>query len=305
VARLDPTTGRVKAVVKVGVDPLLLVVAAGRVWTMQFGDGTLTMIDPETNEAAAVRVGEAAGIASDGDDIWVAANGNTLVRLDGESGKRERVLKLARKSLFELRDAGFLTVSSESIWLTIPLLGEPLADQTLWRIDPRTGAVKARAPLLANPVSIANDARYVWVANIDGGKITRVDKATNTAKHIDASVGPAGVAIDAGSVLGHALRAGGVADQPRHDTCAGEDPSRHKYDTQHRLRGRESVGDNRIGGVGARPGDEQGRADDRPDRAETGDRADRRGLPRRRPVGLDRMNPMTSTGSVIGWLRRS
>jgi DNA-binding beta-propeller fold protein YncE len=200
VARLDPTTGRVKAVVRVGVDPLLLVVAAGRVWTMQFGDGTLAMIDPETNEAAAVRVGEAAGIASDGDDIWVAANGNTLVRLDGESGKRERVLKLARKSLFELRDAGFLTVSSESIWLTIPLLGEPLADQTLWRIDPRTGAVKARAPLLANPVSIANDARYVWVANIDGGKITRVDKATNTAKHIDASIGPAGVAIGAGSV---------------------------------------------------------------------------------------------------------
>jgi DNA-binding beta-propeller fold protein YncE len=200
VVRIDPTTGRVKAVVTVGVDPLLLVVAARQVWTMQFGDGTLARIDPETNEAAAVRVGEAAGIASDGDDIWVAANGNTLVRLDGESGKRERVLKLARKPLFELRDAGFLTVSSESIWLTIPVLGEPLADQTLWRIDPRTGAVKATAPLLANPVSLAKDARFVWVANIDGGKITRVDMATNTAKNIEASIGPAGVAIGAGSV---------------------------------------------------------------------------------------------------------
>jgi sugar lactone lactonase YvrE len=200
VIRMDPTTGHVKAVIAVGADPLLLVVAARRVWTMQFGDGTLARIDPETNEAVVVQVGEAAGIASDGNDIWVAANGNTLVRLDGESGKRERVLKLAPKPLFELRDAGFLTVSAESIWLTIPVLHEPLADQTLWRIDPGTGAVKARAPLLANPVSLANDGRYVWVANIDGGKITRVDMASNAAKNIDASIGPAGVAIGAGSV---------------------------------------------------------------------------------------------------------
>jgi len=200
VVRLDPTSGRVKAVIPVGVDPLLLAVAAGQVWTMQFGDGKLARIDPETNEAVPYSVGEAAGMASDGDDIWVAANGKTLVRLDGESGKREQVFELAKKPLFELRDAGFLTVGSGSIWLTIPVLGEPLADQTLWRVDPRTGVVKARAPLLANPVSLATDARYVWVANIDGGKITRVDMATDTAKNVETSIGPAGVATGAGSV---------------------------------------------------------------------------------------------------------
>jgi streptogramin lyase len=200
VVRVDATSGRVEAVVRVGVDPLQLVVAARQVWTMEFGQGTLARIDPASNKAAAVDIGEAAGMASDGDDIWVAANGNTLVRLDGESGKRERVLKLARKPLFELRDAGFLTVSSGSIWLTIPVLGDNFADQTLWRIDPQTGAVKARAPLLANPVSLAADARYVWVANIDGGKVTRVEVATNTAKNVSASIGPAGVATGAGSL---------------------------------------------------------------------------------------------------------
>jgi len=200
VVRVDARSGRVEAVVPVGVDPLQLVVAARQVWTMEFGQGTLARIDPATNKAAAIDIGEAAGMASDGDDIWVAANGNTLVRLDGESGKRERVLKLARKPLFELRDAGFLTVSSGSIWLTIPVLGDNSADQTLWRIDPQTGAVKARAPLLANPVSLAADARYVWVANIDGGKVTRVEVATNTAKNVAASIGPAGVATGAGSL---------------------------------------------------------------------------------------------------------
>jgi len=74
---------------------------------VEFGQGTLTRIDPASNKAAAIDIGQAAGMASDGEDIWVAANGNTLVRLDGESGKRERVLKLAGKPLFELRDAGF------------------------------------------------------------------------------------------------------------------------------------------------------------------------------------------------------
>jgi DNA-binding beta-propeller fold protein YncE len=200
VVRVDATSGRVKAVVPVGVDPLQLAVAARQVWTLEFGEGTLARIDPETNKPAAVDIGEAAGMASDGDDIWVAANGNTLLRLDGESGKRERVLKLARKPLFELRDAGFLTVSAGSIWLTIPVLGDNSADQTLWRIDPPTGAVTARAPLLANPVSLAADARYVWVANIDGGKVTRVDVMTNAAKNVAASIGPAGVAIGAGSL---------------------------------------------------------------------------------------------------------
>jgi sugar lactone lactonase YvrE len=200
VVRVDARSGRVEAVVPVGVDPLQLVVAARQVWTMEFGRGTLTRIDPASNKAAAIDIGEAAGMASDGEDIWVAANGNTLVRLDGESGKRERVLKLASRPLFELRDAGFLTVSSGSIWLTIPVLGDNSADQTLWRIDPQTGAVKARAPLLANPVSLAADARYVWVANIDGGKVTRVEVATNTAKNVAASIGPAGVATGAGSL---------------------------------------------------------------------------------------------------------
>lgn len=200
VVRVDARSGRLEAVVPVGVDPLQLVIAARQVWTMEFGSGTLARIDPASNKAATVDIGEAAGIASEGDHIWVAANRNTLVRLDGESGKQERVLKLARKQLFELRDAGFLTVSSGSIWLTIPVLGDNSADQTLWRIDPQTGAVEARAPLLANPVSLAADARYVWVANIDGGKVTRVEVATNTAQNFAASIGPAGVATGAGSL---------------------------------------------------------------------------------------------------------
>ncbi len=184
----------------VGADPLLLTVAAGQVWTMDFGEGTLTRIDPKTNDATRVDVGEVAGMASGGDDIWVTANGNTLVRLDGATGARERVLQLGGKRLFELRDAGFLTVAVDSIWLTIPVLGDNSAAQTLWRVDPRTGAVTARAPLLANPVSLAADDRYVWVANIDSDTVTRVNVATNRVRQVEADTGPGAVASGAGSL---------------------------------------------------------------------------------------------------------
>jgi streptogramin lyase len=200
VVRIDAGSGCVKAVIKVGADPLLLSIAAGRVWTLDFGEGTLSRIDPERNVAVHVDVGEAAGMASDGSDIWVAANGNTLVRLDAITGAREHVLELAEQKLFELRDAGFLTVAAGSIWLTIPVLGQPTADQTLWRVDPRTGAIEAHAPLRANPVSLAADDRYVWVANIDGNTVTRVDVLTNQAKQVETSVGPAAVATCAGSL---------------------------------------------------------------------------------------------------------
>jgi streptogramin lyase len=200
VVRIDAVSGCVKAVIGVGADPLLLAIAAGRVWTLDFGDGTLSRIDPGANAAAHVDVGEAAGMASDGRDIWVAANGHALVRLDGVTGEREHVLRLAGKKLFELRDAGFLTVAAGSIWLTIPVLGQPRADQTLWRVDPQTGGIEARAPLGANPVSLAADHRYVWVANIDGDTVTRVDVRTNQAKQVETSVGPAAVATCAGSL---------------------------------------------------------------------------------------------------------
>jgi DNA-binding beta-propeller fold protein YncE len=201
IVRLDASSGRVKAVIPVGRDPLLLVPTGGSIWTLQFGDGKLARIDPKTNHVAEVDLGEGVGLASDGADVWVAANGNTLVRLDGSTGRRKLVLKLAKRRLFALRDAGFLIADSGAIWVTIPVLGDNTADQTLWRVDPRTGAVTARAPLLANPVSLAADGgRYIWVANIDGGKITRVDVTTNKTENFETDIGPAGVAYGAGSL---------------------------------------------------------------------------------------------------------
>ena len=57
VVRVDAATGDVTAVVPVGPDPLLLAVASGRIWTLNLGDGTLSLVDPSSNEARTVRRG--------------------------------------------------------------------------------------------------------------------------------------------------------------------------------------------------------------------------------------------------------
>src|SRR5919106_3554325 len=131
VVRIDAVTGETLAVIPVGEEPSLLRVASGHPWTMNFGDGSLSRIDPETNTAITVDVGEVAGLASDGRDIWVAVDGRRVMRLDGATGERELSLKIATDQIFELGDAGFLATDGSDIWLTVPELGRRLADQSL------------------------------------------------------------------------------------------------------------------------------------------------------------------------------
>ncbi len=125
VVRVDAETGAVEAVVPVGPDPLLLAVASGRIWTLNLGDGTLSRVEPSSNEARTVRRGVVVGIASDNRDLWLARDGNVVSRLDGATGQTEISFALGPKPLFALRDAGFLGIGTKSVWLTVPRVGEP------------------------------------------------------------------------------------------------------------------------------------------------------------------------------------
>jgi len=150
VVRVDPASGRVQAVVRVGPDPLLMEVASGHVWTLNLGDGTLSRIDPATNRATTMSIGVVAGVTGDGDDLWVAVDGSTLGRIDGATGEERASIRLGAQPLFALRDAGFLAVGEGTIWLTVPQLGSADSSQMLWRIDPATGHVIAKIQLGPN-----------------------------------------------------------------------------------------------------------------------------------------------------------
>lgn len=199
VVRIDAETLEVRSVISVGVDPLILAVAGGRVWTLNFGDGTLSRIDPGTGEVTVLDVGEVAGVASGGEDLWVARDQKVVARLDGATGDEELSFRPASRRLFALRDAGFLAVEFGSVWLTVPG-GGGRAPQTLWRIDAESGRVLARIPIGPNPIPPVAAEGAVWVLTAGDRVLTRIDPATNAPLDVEVGLAPWGVAGGAGSV---------------------------------------------------------------------------------------------------------
>lgn len=211
VVRIDPTSGVVEAIVPVGPDPLLMDVASGQVWTLNLGDGTLSRIDPATNQATTIRIGETVGMISVGEDLWVAVDGSRLARIGGATGKEETSLRLGDRRLFGLRDAGFLAVGEGAIWLTVPKLESSLLPQALWRIDASTGRVLTKIRIGPNPLSPFPDPPYLWIITGPGGlepqptgDLLRIDMRSNQVTEVPVGAQPWGLAVGAGSLwVGH------------------------------------------------------------------------------------------------------
>jgi DNA-binding beta-propeller fold protein YncE len=201
VVRIDPDSGEIQDVYDVGGDPLLLAVASGRVWVMNFVEGTLSRIDPSAEHATSVRLeGQTAAMTSDGREIWVAHDGNALSRLDGATGKSLATFRLASERLFELRDAGFLEAVGNSVWVTIPDLDDAQAPQELWRLDASTGIVLDRMQIGGNPSPPLVDGRYAWIASLVNVDLTRIDLRTGQIAKLPAVTFPYTVTAGDGSI---------------------------------------------------------------------------------------------------------
>jgi DNA-binding beta-propeller fold protein YncE len=197
---VDPATGRIEAIVSVGPNPLLLSVASGRIWTLNFGDGTLSVVDPSSNDARTIRVGKVVGVTSDHRDVWVAHDDNVVSRLDGETGRTEVSHVVGSKPLFELREAGFLAVGPGSVWLTVPRLDDSGAPHSLWRLDPETGNVLRRLRLGSDVLPPLIDDRYLWIIAMGESSVTRIDQRSGQMAAAPAGPLPLALAAGAGSL---------------------------------------------------------------------------------------------------------
>ena len=73
VTRIDDVTG--PTVIHVGNGPLDLTVGVGAVWVTNTLDGTVSRIDPQTNEVTEIRVGSSPeGVAVGDGSVWVAVH---------------------------------------------------------------------------------------------------------------------------------------------------------------------------------------------------------------------------------------
>jgi streptogramin lyase len=173
-ARVDPATNKVTAVIGVGATPTLAAVGGDSVWVYNRGDSTLSEIDAGTSrvrKTTAVPSGVAdvsrfAGpvLAADASGAWfvsggIGGDGPALMRVPVDGRKREYRL--------DIRPTG-VAVGEGAVWV----VGRGARDYQVLRIDPATGGVRTRTRFLAStPIeSIAFGYGAVWV--IDSGHAT-------------------------------------------------------------------------------------------------------------------------------------
>ena len=201
VVAVDAATGAIGHVVPVGRDPLFLTVAAGRVWVLNVADGTLSMIDPGSGAEKRLALHDAVGVTSGrAAAVWVAYDGNRLARLDGRTGSVVKTFRLGGKRLFRLRDSGFLAFGGDSLWLTIPVLGQPNRRQQLARIDPASGRTLAKVAIPGDPSVPLVVGGNVWIIGRVDNTLTRIAQDSLRTRSIPLDVLPFGVASGAGSL---------------------------------------------------------------------------------------------------------
>ena len=126
---------------------------------------------------------------SDDGTVWVVGeDANTVTRVDGSSGATTAIP--VGNVPTEVR------VGAGAVWVTLAL------DDSLVRIDPRTGAVQKTIAVGRSPVGVAVGAGAVWVANSGDGTVSRIDPKTDeVVATIPVGAGPEDVAVGAGRVF--------------------------------------------------------------------------------------------------------
>jgi len=180
-ARIDPATNKVSAVIDVGAHPVAVAAAGHDVWTYNSGASTISEVDAGTNRvlkttplpgfipagccslfAGPVLAADASGawfVSGDADDKALL----THVLADG-GGKREYRLELTPTGV---------AAGDGAVWV----VGRRARGYEVVRIDPATGRVTARTRFPTDsPVdSIAFGFRAVWVVSSPPATLYRID----------------------------------------------------------------------------------------------------------------------------------
>lgn len=191
VSRINARTGRVTATIPVtGIRPSDLAAGAGAVWVTSGGGARLMRVDPASNQQVAVPEGlDAApnGIAVVDGLVWLSyRQPSQVTRIDPSANQIADTVTTPGD--------GQLAVGGASVWQT------GIATQAVYRLDPRSGQLRARIPIGVVPNRLTVGAGSLWVGS-DSGRVTRIDMATNTVTGTFRVAGPApAVALADGSV---------------------------------------------------------------------------------------------------------
>jgi streptogramin lyase len=188
--RIDPVTNRVAAEIDVGAAPTATAAAGRSVWVYNQADGTVSEVDAGANEVRhtthVATIPPATGpqpvLAADAGGAWlvgydVTRDRHLLTRvLAGGRGAREHRLPM---------DPFAVVVRDGAVWV----LAHRGTRNAVLRIDP-DGSVDSRLRLpddfrAARVDGLAVGAGYVWVTNLNMGRLYRLDPKTGEMRERD------------------------------------------------------------------------------------------------------------------------
>ncbi len=196
VARLDPKTNKVLAMIEVGKGPCSgLATGFGSLWVPLCGDQALARVDLKEGKVTTtipIGIGDSeGGLAAGTDSIWMITDKKgTLARIDPVTNKVVAEIQVP---------AGSFTVASGegAIWVT------GTASNVLTRVNPETNLVVESIPVGKAPRFLTIGGGFVWTLNQTSGDVSKVDPKTNKlVETIEVGVpGPGGeIAFGEGSV---------------------------------------------------------------------------------------------------------
>ena len=189
VARIDPTTDAVTAVITLPDPATVLAVGADSIWVTSAPGNRVTRIDPATDRVVgSLSSGErgALGITVFDGYVWVANhNGDPTGSVAKIDPVKMQVVD--RIPLGDEPDAGptLMASGAGSIWVGVQNINAVV------RIDPSTDTIVATIPDGGACSEIAADDQAIWVAGgcLPGPGVTRIDPATNAVTEVSNASG--------------------------------------------------------------------------------------------------------------------
>ncbi len=184
VARIDPTTDAVTAVITLPDPAQILAVGADSIWLTSAPGNRVTRIDPATNRVVGSLISGrrgALGITVFDGYVWVANhNGDPTGSVAKIDPAKMQVVDLI--PVGDEPDGGptWIAAGAGSIWVGVQNI------KAVVRINPSTDTIVATIPDGGVCRQIAADDRAVWVAGgcDPGPGVTRIDPATNTVTQV-------------------------------------------------------------------------------------------------------------------------
>jgi streptogramin lyase len=180
--------------IKVGGFPADLAMLRGELWVLNFGDRTLSRVDPAAGRLVAEPVdlpGELGALDAGAGRLWaIDCNKGIVYGVD----PRRRAVKI-RAQVRAGEGLGDIAVTAESVWVS------DWASHVVLRLDPTTGRVIERIPAGDQPEKLAGVAGDIWVTDAGAGELLRIDASANrVVETLPVGVKPAAVAADHKSV---------------------------------------------------------------------------------------------------------